>query len=60
MILTCSANEVDTEAALPPITVEKVILPMEPMQRLTYNVLASLVVANVYACKLQALCYKTY
>lgn len=30
--------------------VETVILPFEPMQRLTYNVLASLIVANVYAC----------
>jgi hypothetical protein len=40
---------------LPPITVEKVVLCMEPMQRLTYNVLASLVVANVYSCKSQTL-----
>jgi hypothetical protein len=46
-----SAEEVDTEASLPPTTVDTVILPFEPMQRLTYNVLASLIVANVYACE---------
>jgi hypothetical protein len=46
-----SAEEVDTEASLPPTTVETIILPFEPMQRLTYNVLTSLIVANVYACQ---------
>lgn len=47
-----SAEEVDEEASLPPTMVETVVLPFEPMQRLSFNVLASLIIANVYACKL--------
>lgn len=51
MLITDRPDEIDTEACLPPTVIETVILPFEPMQRLSYNFLAALVVANVYACK---------
>ena len=41
---------IDGESLLPPCTREVTTLRFHPMQRLTYNVLASLVTANVYQC----------
>jgi hypothetical protein len=39
---------IDAEASLPPSTVSTEMIQFHPMQRITYNVLASLVASNVY------------
>ncbi|ODO11128.1 hypothetical protein I350_01731 [Cryptococcus amylolentus CBS 6273] len=39
---------IDLEAQLPPSTTIKEVIQFDPMQRLTYNVLAALVASNVY------------
>ncbi|WVQ95089.1 hypothetical protein IAU59_002183 [Kwoniella sp. CBS 9459] len=41
-------REIDHEAALPPSTIQTTVLQFDPMQRITYNVLAALVASNVY------------
>jgi hypothetical protein len=48
--LTNRPRVIDAESSLPPSTREITTLSFHPMQRLTYNVLASLVTANVYEC----------
>lgn len=39
---------IDTEARLPPLTILQEVIQFDPLQRVTYNVLAALIASNVY------------
>lgn len=39
---------IDTEAGLPPLTILQEVIQFDPLQRVTYNVLAALIASNVY------------
>ncbi|OCF32745.1 hypothetical protein I316_05666 [Kwoniella heveanensis BCC8398] len=48
VIVKHGPKEIDHEATLPPSTITTTVLQFDPMQRITYNVLAALVASNVY------------
>ncbi|WVO21450.1 uncharacterized protein IAS62_002759 [Cryptococcus decagattii] len=39
---------IDVEARLPPLTIVQEVIQFDPLQRVTYNVLAALIASNVY------------
>ena len=50
-VLNIRKDIIEKEKQLPPSQMITRVIPLEPMQRLTYNVLAALIAGNVYTSR---------